>query len=49
MRYDEYILMGIKGQYFRVRGGWNGLWIVVTGIKIGACAPSDSAANFLGG
>jgi hypothetical protein len=23
MRCDKYILMGLKGQYFRIRGGWN--------------------------
>jgi len=23
MRYDKYILMGLKGQYFRIGGGWN--------------------------
>jgi hypothetical protein len=23
MRYDKYILMGLKGQYFRIGGGWS--------------------------
>jgi len=23
MRYDKYILMGLKGQYLRLGGGWN--------------------------
>jgi hypothetical protein len=23
MRYGKYIFMGLKGQYFRIGGGWN--------------------------